>query len=160
MALFQDMSSPAPCSCIVQSNRLVANAQLCGVGVFVIHINFPIVPVQWLHPGPRPLTLSSYPSNAIDAHMASLPFFILIEIFASSIPFSPPPCLLGVSFQGTTLSHTPTKDPQNPLLAVPSWGRVKIPIHRNQLSPDVLPSLAPEITFLSLQMYAFAPHIS
>lgn len=50
MALFQDVSSLALCSCIVYSNRLMANGRLCGLGNFVICMNPPIVPVQLSHP--------------------------------------------------------------------------------------------------------------
>lgn len=44
----------------------MANAQLCGLGVFVTDINFPIVLVQCRHPawrkaGTRPLVTSGYP---------------------------------------------------------------------------------------------------
>lgn len=148
MAPFQDMSSRALCSCVVQSNRLVANAPLCGLGVSVIHINFPIVPVQWLHPGPRPLTVSNYPTDASWC-LHGLTSFLHPDrdlcVFHSPLPATMH-CSLFLRCLTDLLAVTTQLFPSPPprTLKIPFWqahpgGMCRAPINKNQLSPDVLP---------------------
>lgn len=146
----------------------MANGRLCGLGNFVICMNPPIVPVQLSHPACCINRLEASRNVQLPQRSWSVltgPHFFLhsdgnLCIFCSFPPttvpfFSPPPssdrpagCAL-TKHQPSAL--TPLRCPG--VVCGSLW------TNRSQLGTDGIPKLAPEMTFLSLEMYVPLIHL-